>query len=306
MKRVSMALISLAIVAGVGFWTVTSPQILSLDDLPDHQADPEHGKYMFHAAGCSSCHAAPGAKGEDKLKLAGGLEFRTEFGTFVAPNISPDPSAGIGGWSDLDFVNAVARGVSPDGAHYYPAFPYTSYRRMALTDILDLKAYLDTLPKVAEAAPAHDLPFPFRLRRGLGLWKLAFMEYAPFAPDPAASAEVNRGAYLVNGPGHCGECHTPRNLLGGTLSEHAFAGAKEADGDDTVPNITMHIDGIGEWTAGDIKAALKTGILPEFENFGGSMIAVQENMAKLTDADREAIALYLLSLPPKPDYVTPK
>lgn len=306
MRRILIVLTSLAVLAGGVFWFLTAPETLSTADLPDHQADPAHGKYVFHAAGCSSCHAAPGAKGEDKLKLAGGLEFKTPFGTFVAPNISPHPEVGIGGWSDLDFVNAALRGVSPQGAHYYPAFPYASYRLMSLTDALDLKAYLDTLPPVAEAAPGHELPPPFRLRRGLGLWKLAFVDFSPFEPDPAASDQINRGAYLVNGLGHCGECHTPRNVLGGPLAEHAFAGAPEPDGKDTVPNITPHEDGIGAWTAADVTAALRTGLLPDFESFGGSMIAVQENMAELSAEDHEAIAAYLLSLPPKPDFVIPK
>jgi mono/diheme cytochrome c family protein len=303
MRRILIALAALAIAGGAAFWALTAPKTLSAEDLPDHRGDAVHGRYVFHMAGCSSCHAAPGAKGEDKLQLAGGLEFKTPFGIFVAPNISPDPEAGIGGWSDLDFVNAVTRGVSPEGAHYYPALPYMSYQRMTLTDVLDLKAYLDTLPPVAEAAPGHDLPLPFRLRRGLGLWKLVFVDYAPFQPDPDADPQVNRGAYLVTGPGHCGECHTPRNLLGGPLGDWAYAGGPEPDGKGTVPNITPSADGIGGWTEGDIADALKLGLTPDFESFGGAMIAVQENMAELTEADRAAIALYLKSLPPKPNYL---
>jgi len=303
MRRILIALSGLALAGGAAFWVLTTPKTLSAADLPNHAADPVHGAYVFHMAGCSSCHAAPGAKGEEKLKLAGGRAFKTPFGTFVAPNISPDPNAGIGGWSDLDFANAVTRGVSPEGAHYYPALPYLSYQRMALEDVLDLKAYLDTLPPVAAKAPGHDLPLPFRLRRGLGLWKLAFMDYAPFRPDPDADAKVNRGAYLVTGPGHCGECHTPRNLLGGPETDWAFAGGPEPDGKDTVPNITPSKDGIGDWSVKDITDALKLGLLPSFEGFGGAMIAVQENMAALTDEDREAIALYLKSLPPKPDFL---
>jgi mono/diheme cytochrome c family protein len=192
------------------------------------------------------------------------------------------------------------RGVAPDGSHYYPAFPYMSYQRMKLTDVIDLKAFIDTLPAVASDAPPHDLPLPFRLRRGLGLWKALLMDYAPFTPLPGGDEELNRGAYLVTGPGHCGECHTPRNLLGGPEAERAYSGGPEPDGKGTVPNITSHQNGIGGWSIEDITIALKTGLLPEFETFGGSMIAVQENMAELTDADREAIAVYLKSLPPKP------
>jgi len=303
MWRILISLIGLAVAGGAAFWVLTAPKPMSAEDLPDHRGDAVHGRYVFHMAGCSSCHAAPGAKGGDKLELAGGLEFKTPFGTFVAPNISPDPKAGIGGWSDLEFANAVTRGVSPEGAHYYPALPYTSYQRMALSDVLDLKAYLDTLPPVAETAPGHDLPLPFRLRRGLGLWKLAFMDYAPFRPDPEADPKLNRGAYLVTGTGHCGECHTPRNLLGGPEADWAYAGGPVPDGKGTVPNITPSSDGIGGWTVEDIAIALKTGLTPDFESFGGAMIAVQENMAALSDEDREAIALYLKSLPPRPDYL---
>ncbi len=291
----------LAVAAGgVAFWLLTQPARLTAADLPAHSADPMRGEYMFWAAGCASCHAAPGAKGDDKLRLAGGVALKSPFGTFYGPNISPDPEHGIGGWSDLDFVNAVMRGVAPDGSHYYPAFPYASYRRMAVEDVLDLKAFLDTLPAVATDAPGHALPLPFRLRHGLGLWKRLYFDTAPFVPDPKAGAQVNRGAYLVTGPGHCGECHTPRNALGGPLAEFAYTGAPDPEGGDPIPNITPSDDGIGGWSEADIAAALKTGILPEFENFGGSMIAVQENLAHLTDADRAAIAAYLKSLPPRP------
>jgi mono/diheme cytochrome c family protein len=291
----------LCLAAGAAvFWLVTMPRIIAADALPDHRADPTRGRYIFHEAGCGSCHAVPGAKGEDKLLLSGGLALKTPFGIFHAPNISPDPAHGIGGWTDLEFVNAVMRGVSPDGRHYYPAFPYLSYQRMALTDVLDLKAFMDTLPVAATAAPGHDLSLPFRWRRGLGLWKFLFMDYQPFTPIPGADAQVNRGAYLVNGPGHCGECHTPRNLLGGPERDWAFAGAPDPEGKDPVPNITPHADGIAAWSARDIESALATGLLPEFETFGGAMILVQENMAELTAEDRAAIAAYLKSLPPKP------
>jgi mono/diheme cytochrome c family protein len=196
------------------------------------------------------------------------------------------------------------RGVSPEGRHYYPSFPYLSYQRKAMADVLDLKAFLDMLPAVAGDTPRHDLHLPLRLRRGLGLWKLLFMDGEPFAPDPAASAEVNRGAYLVTGPGHCGECHTPRNLLGGPEADRALAGVWAPSDKDRVPNITPG-GALGDWSPNDIAAALATGILPDFETFGGSMIEVQENMAELTPEDRAAIAAYLKSLPPLPDAKRP-
>jgi mono/diheme cytochrome c family protein len=300
MRKLLIASCLIGVAGAFVFWLLTIPTTIAAADLPDHDGDPAKGRYVFHASGCASCHAAPGAKGEEKLRLSGGLGLKTRFGIFVAPNISPDKAHGIGGWTTAQFVNAVMRGVAPDGSHYYPAFPYISYQRMKIADVLDLKAFMDTLPAVANNAPQHDLPLPFRLRRGLGLWKLLFMDDAPFAPDPDADQRLNRGAYLVTGPGHCGECHTPRNLLGGPDAGWAYSGGPAPEGKDTVPNITPHRDGIGGWSAAEIATALETGLLPEFETFGGAMIPVQENMAQLTAEDRAAIAAYLKSLPPKP------
>ncbi len=303
MRRFLIASCLLGAAGAVVFWALTMPRTIAAGDLPGRDGDPARGAYVFHAAGCASCHAAPGAKGDDKLRLAGGLGLKTPFGTFIVPNISPDRSHGIGGWTTLQFVNAVMRGVSPEGRHYYPAVPYMSYQRMTLTDVVDLKAFIDTLPAVAGDAPAHDPALVFRLRRGLGLWKAIYMDYAPFSPDPGAGEQVNRGAYLVNGPGHCGECHTPRDLLGGPQAGWAFSGGPAPEGPEGknfIPNITPHEDGIGGWSARDIAIALETGLLPDFETFGGVMTSVQESMAKLTAEDREAIAAYLKSLPPKP------
>ncbi|MCL4157227.1 UNVERIFIED_CONTAM: hypothetical protein GTU68_027786, partial [Idotea baltica] len=226
--------------------------------------------------------------------------FETEFGTFIAPNISPDPTAGIGSWSPLAFVNAVTRGVSPDGSHYYPAFPYTSYSKAKLTDVLDLKAYMDTLPPVSEAAPANEVGFPFNVRRGLGLWKVLFAEFSTFEDDPSQSEQVNRGAYLANALGHCGECHTPRNPLGAIDRDLEFAGAPNPDGKGFIPNITPHSDGLGSWSAGDIAYALESGFTPDFDSLGGSMADVVANTEKLTTEDRDAIAAYLKSVPELP------
>ncbi|MFK8035929.1 MAG: cytochrome c [Hyphomicrobiales bacterium] len=286
---------------GLGvFWFITAPQQLTADELPSHTASAEAGAYVFSAAGCASCHAAPGAKGDDKLTLAGGQRFETEFGTFIAPNISPDKSAGIGAWTPLEFANAVTRGVSPNGSHYYPAFPYGSYRQAKLVDVLDLKAYMDTLPAVTEPAPANEVSFPFNVRRGLGLWKLLFLNADTFVDDPGVSAEVNRGAYLVNALGHCAECHTPRNLLGGLNHDNAFAGAPNPDGKGFIPNITPHADGIGSWTAEDIAYALESGFTPDFDSLGGSMAAVVANTSKLTAEDRTAMAAYLKTVAEHP------
>ncbi|MCC2113149.1 MAG: c-type cytochrome, partial [Hyphomicrobiales bacterium] len=170
MLRYLIAIIGFVAIVGAALWLLTEPSLLPPPEVPEKAPDLANGEYMFFAGGCASCHAAPGTKGEAKKRLSGGLALKTPFGTFNVPNISPDRQAGIGGWTTADFVAAMTRGVSPDGRHYYPAFPYTSYQRMKVADLVDLKAYLDTLPPVSSTVPGHDLAFPFNIRRGLGLW----------------------------------------------------------------------------------------------------------------------------------------
>jgi mono/diheme cytochrome c family protein len=286
------------IALGAG-WLLSGPNQLPADALPDHTVDLANGERMFLAGGCASCHAAPGASGEARLVLSGGVALDSPYGTFHAPNISPGPQ-GIGGWSDLDFANAMTRGVSPEDAHYYPAFPYTSYQRMRLGDVLDLKAYLDTLPVDDTASLEHDLRFPFNIRRSLGLWKLLYLDGEPFVADPTWDEQTALGAYLVEGPGHCQECHTPRDSLGGRIEDRAFAGAASLEGNGFTPNITPHRDGIGSWTASDVAYMLESGFTPEFDSVGGSMGSVVTNYSQLDAADREAVAAYLVSLPERP------
>lgn len=294
----------LGLLGGAGFFILTMPQTVSATDLPDHQPDPDNGERMFHAGGCSSCHAAPGAKGADKALLVGGVELKSDFGVFRAPNISPDPEAGIGGWTTAEFVTAMMKGTAPDGRHYYPAFPYTSYARMRVEDVIDLRAFLDTLPAVKSDIADHDLPFPFNIRRSLGLWKLLFLSPEPVATLRGDAPDLaRRGQYLVEGPGHCGECHTARNLIGGLDKGLWLAGAQNPDGEGVIPNITPHADGIESWSADDIVYALETGFMPDYDSFGGSMVAVQENMALLPAEDRAAIAAYLKAVPGLPDAV---
>lgn len=298
LRRLAIAAIGLAVVGGAAFWFLTMPRPLSASELPDRPGDAAKGELLFWAGGCASCHAAPGAKGDERLQLGGGEPIVSPFGTFHPPNISPDKTNGIGNWSTLDFVNATKFGVGPGGEHLYPAFPYTSYQRMPVSDLIDLKAFLDTLPPVTTASAPHELPFPFNIRRGLGLWKLLYLDGATFVPDPAKSDEINRGAYLVEGPGHCNECHTPRSALGGLDRSRALAGAPNPSGKGTIPNITGGKGGMGDWTAEDIANFLETGMTPEFDSVGGTMVEVQENMARLPASDREAIAAYLKDIPP--------
>lgn len=265
---------------------------------PDAHAqtgDPVRGEYVLATGSCVACHTVE----KGGAFLAGGRELKTDFGSFFSPNITPDPETGIGGWSDEDFIKALRKGVSPTGARYYPTFPYTSYARMTVQDIVDLKAYLDSIPAVRNPVPAHDLAFPFNIRMSMIGWQLLFLDDAPFAPDPSQSAEWNRGAYLVTGPGHCGECHSPRNIIGVVDADRALSGNKNGPEGKAVPNITPGPGGIGDWSTDDIVSALEIGMLPDGDFLGGSMTeVVDDNTSKLTPEDREAIATYLTSLKP--------
>jgi mono/diheme cytochrome c family protein len=290
-----------AAVCGVFWWLTAPPVVLAVAGTP-HAPDLANGLTTFNAAGCSSCHAVPGQP--DRLRLGGGLAIPSPFGTFYAPNISPDPADGIGRWSEAEFVTAVTRGVSPAGYHYFPAFPYPSYAHAKADDIRDLFAYLKTLPAVSGKVRDHDLPFPFNIRRNIGIWKILFMNDKPFVPDGDRSANWNRGAYLVNGLGHCAECHSPRNLLGGIIAAQRFAGGPNPEGEGWVPNITQKA--IGNWSEKDIDYFLETGELPDGDNAGGAMARVIRNTSQLSAPDRAAIAEYIKSLPPVEGPLRPK
>lgn len=291
------AVVLIALGFGV-FWFLTAPRMFDATVLPNHSPDLANGERMFWAGGCKSCHSKAKGKAENRLELGGGDGLVTPFGTFFAPNISPDRENGIGAWSLIEFINAMKLGVAPDGSHLYPAFPYTSYQRMRLEDLIDLKAYLDTLQPVGGRAPDHRLSFPFNVRRGLGLWKLLYVDGEAFRPDPEQDDIVNRGAYLVNGPGHCGECHTSRNVIGGPENAVRLAGGPSPEGKGSIPNITPHKDAIGSWTEDDIVFFLSNGMTPDFEAVGGSMRGVQENLSKLDSTDQLAIARFLKSVTP--------
>lgn len=297
MRRLLAALLILGICGGAAFWLLTEPQVPELS-IPDRDPDLANGERMFFAGGCSSCHAAPGSKGDAKLTLSGGLELNTPFGIFRVPNISPDPQTGIGGWSTADFVKAMQFGLSPDNRHYYPAFPYTSYTRMKTEDLVDLKGFLDTLPPASNRVADHDLPFPFSVRRGLGLWKRLYLSREPVVQIPQAEEAALRGRYIVEGPGHCGECHTSRDMTGGTRFDVWLAGAPNPDGEGIIPNITPDPEGLADWAASDIAYYLETGFTPDYDSVGGSMVAVQENIARLPAEDRNAIAAYLKAIEP--------
>ena len=296
MRRPLLTLAALALVAVAAGLYLTRPARLSETALEGLAAEATRGARVFHAAGCAACHAAPGAEGAARLVLAGGQEFPSAFGTFVAPNISSDTTEGIGGWSALDLANALTQGTSPEGRHYYPALPYASYARMALQDVVDLHAYLQTLPADPTPSQPHRLSFPFSIRAGLGLWKLLYLN-RDWVVTGDLTDEETRGRMLVEALGHCGECHTPRGMLGGMDRSRWLAGAPEPTGRGTVPNITP---GALRWSQDEVVEYLTSGFTPEYDSAGGAMAHVVENLAQLPDADRAAIAAYLARVPPVP------
>jgi mono/diheme cytochrome c family protein len=283
-----------AVVGLAVFWFVTMPGTVPASALPAHTPNLENGKTMYFAGGCASCHVTP--QQDDKTRLGGGLGLKSPFGTFYAPNISSHRTDGIGAWTEAQFVTAMTKGTSPRGTHYFPAFPYGSYQRMRHEDVRDLFAYLKTMPAVEQKNREHDVPFPFNVRRLVGGWKFLFLDGEPFRPDPSQSAQWNRGAYLVNGPGHCAECHSPRNLLGGIVSSQRFAGGPNPEGEGWVPNMTQA--SLKEWTVGEIAWLLETGDTRDGDSVGGQMAAVVRNTSQLSAEDRTAMAVYVKSLPP--------
>ncbi len=277
-----------------GFYIFTAPAALEADYASDLNADVNAGQLVFAAGGCVSCHATPGAEGSDKLVLAGGLPFASDFGTFYAPNISADTTHGIGAWSLDSFALALTKGVSPQGSHYYPAFPYTAYTHLDPQDVSNLYAYMQSLPASGTPSKAHDVGFPFNIRRGLGLWKLMFQS-DEYVLQGNLSDTVARGRYLAEGMAHCGECHTPRNGLGGLKHDQWLAGAPNPSGKGRIPNITpAKLD----WSEADLIEYFTSGFTPDYDSAGGEMAEVVSNLSQLPQSDRAAIAAYLKAIPP--------
>ncbi len=259
----------------------------------DHQAfdEIERGRYLATAADCTACHTQTGGK-----PFAGGRKLPTPFGLLIAPNITPDYETGIGRWSDDDFVSALQRGIGPDGMHLYPAMPYPYYTRMSRKDILAIRAYLNTLDPVRNEVNSNQLPFPFRIRASMFGWNTLFFSPGEFHPDPAKSETWNRGAYLVEGPGHCGACHTPKNFLGADKTSRPLEGgvltgwySPDLTGDQRV--------GVGAWSVDDIATYLKTGHNRHAAATGPMAEVIADSTSKLRDDDLKAIAAYLKELP---------
>ena len=301
MPRRARILTSLAVLAVAGLavaWGMSEPHPLTAADIPAHTADIANGKLLFNAAGCLSCHkAGPDLKNVDASLPAGGSPFKTPVGTFYPPNLTPDPETGLGKWTDVEFVNAVQRGISPEGENLIPAFPYTSYARMKTSDVLDIKAYLGSLQPVVSPEKQAQIPAPWLLRRGVGLWKHIGFDTAQWQPDPSRSQAWNLGAYIANSAGHCNECHTPRNMLMAFDWSKQFQGGPHPGGEGKVPSL-HDLVGRGKYKdAADLASAFQNGELMGYtEMSSGGMGEVQSNMAKLPEAEVQALAEYITSL----------
>jgi mono/diheme cytochrome c family protein len=259
------------------------------------QGDAKRGEYLVKAGGCVGCHTADK---KDAVPFAGGRALKTPFGTFYGPNITPHPQAGIGKWTEADFIRAVRQGERPDGSNYFPAFPYPSFTKITDGDLRDIWAYLRALPPSAEPSKEHDLWFFFGWRWLVSFWKWLYFTPGPFVEDAKLAPALNRGAYLVQALGHCGECHTPRNFMGGPKTSRFLAGGKGPDGKN-VPNLTP--TKLKEWSDSDLKDFLTTGIMPDGDIPAEAMGEVIKNTtSQLTPADLAAVLAYLRALPPLP------
>jgi mono/diheme cytochrome c family protein len=290
-------LIAVSLLAGlttIGFAGIGFAETESLV-LPD----PVRGEWVFDATGGCTCHTNYPGEGVDAPALAGGRALETPFGVFYSSNITSDDETGLGRWSNADFIRAMREGLAPDGSHYFPVFPYSSFTGLRDQDLIDLKAYLDSLPPIRRANRDPGAPFPFSWRATIAGWKWLNFESKRIEPDPARSPAWNRGNYLVNAAAHCGECHTPRTLTGGLDRSMKFAGSRDGPEGELAPNITPDAaTGIGDWTIPDLVWYLEMGLKPDGDDTQGLMSEVIEHgYSALPESDRRAIAVYLESIP---------
>ena len=273
--------------------------VLFFAGAPAHAAGPGNaarGAVIFAAGDCVGCHTDAKAK---TAPLSGGAPMPTDFGVFYAPNITSDKGHGLGSWTEAEFKRAMREGKGKDGEFLYPVFPYPAFSGMSDQDISDLWAYMKTIPASNRASKAHETKFPFGMRPLLLGWRVMFFHKGPLEPVAGKSAEWNRGRYLAEAVAHCGECHSPRNALGGIDDKNAYAGNPKGPDNQNAPNITPHKDGIPSWGVAEIEEILNSGGKPDGDYVGGGMGLVVEGTAKLSAADRKAIAVYIKSLPPK-------
>ena len=298
MRKLAVALVAAGIVAllGIAVPAIAPTPGITQTELSEHlpkgfEADSERGRVLYHLAGCGNCHSNAAESGLIDNAPIGGPPLLSFAGNFHPPNITPDTETGIGGWSDVAFVNAMKFGIGPQGKRYYPAFPYTSFAKATVADLLDLKAHLDTLEPETSEIQEHSLSFPFNIRSAMFYWNLLFHDPTEFTPDNSRSIEWNRGAYLVNSLGHCGVCHSPRNMFWAERVEQAFeGGAPLKEGERAAPKLAGSdsvkiLNGLDEWS----------GSIDE----SSSMYLITRNYSEhATIEDLDAIALYLSSLSP--------
>ncbi|HTN34155.1 MAG TPA: c-type cytochrome [Marinobacter sp.] len=315
-KRFSIAVVGALVIGTAGFLVLTSPWTWSLThSIPpmisaDTPANLDNGRRIFVVSDCATCHATTGQ--DDDEQLGGGMILDTAFGKFHMPNISPDPEHGIGTWTLTEFDRAIREGVGPskfwpDGENLYPAFPYTSYVRLKPEDVRDLYAYMMTLPNSDKVVPKHEVKFPYNIRRGIGVWRLVFLDgksveeigvQTDGLPDDVDKASFELGRYLVESAGHCVECHSPRTFMGNVPGDMRYAGGPNPEGTGYFPNITPDETGIGFWSAASMVNYLHTGTSPIGRNAGGDMAEVVKNTSQLSWEDLQAMAIYLKHLPP--------
>jgi mono/diheme cytochrome c family protein len=278
------------------FWPASLKPVAASASQPTGAALIARGEYLAKAGDCVACHTAPGGK-----PFAGGLAFKLPFGTIYSPNITPDPKNGIGEWSDAEFVRALHSGIDDEGKNLYPAFPYVSYALLSTDDALAIRAYLATLAPVSVAPPANDLAFPFNQRYFMRAWNLLFLPRHRFEPNAEKDATWNRGAYLVEALGHCGECHTPRNLMMGLKSGRKFAGEEQVGW--LAYNLTSDkTSGLGGWTDAQLTQYLSTGHADGRGPASGPMAEViEKSLRHLTPEDIRAMVSYLRDVPAMPD-----
>ena len=292
-KRKLKALTLVAVSGLLVFWVASAPHPFVTTNIPAHTANLENGKLLYNIGGCISCHASEA----DAAVPAGGKPLTTPIGVLYPPNLTPDLETGLGKWSNVDFVNAMQKGLHPDGAHLIPAFPYTSYAHMKVEDVLDIKAYLESLPPIKNATKPNEVFALPIVRRGLGVWKWMGLDETKFVADANQTPSWNRGAYLVNGPGHCAECHTPRTLFMTSDTSKMFQGGPHPDGKGKVPSLG-DLAGRGRYKdAKDLVLAFQNGEELGYDKMSsGGMGEVRSNIAKLPEADIAAIAEYVMSL----------
>ncbi len=288
-KWVYTGLAALVVGLATAGWAIQGPDFAGRN-LSGLEGDVDRGAYVARLSGCIACHTdVKSGRGV----LAGGTEIETDFGSFFPPNITPHPEDGIGDWSLDDFSRALTLGLDPDGKHYFPSFPYPFYTRLGDQQIVDLWAAVQSVPAVDGGPPPHGLRFPFGFHEGVGVWQRMFFEAGELDPVPAKSDSWNRGRVLAQGPAHCGACHTPRNLLGARIESQRYEGG-EGPGGEKIPAITATVLEERGWTKEDLIYALRTGVMPDGDNFGGSMAEVVVDGTRYwTDADLSALAEYI-------------